>query len=119
MIPNPWDIGSARILAQLGFRALATTSAGLAFSLGLPDRVTSLSRARVLDHLTDLVEYVVIGRVARPDEIKAYFKDPEDKRRSLLVERLLASEDYPRHWADMWSNWLLTRSGPLWTWVTA
>jgi hypothetical protein len=54
----------------------------------------------------------VIGRVARPDEIKAYFKDPEDKRRSLLIERLLASEDYPRHWADMWSNWLLTRSGP-------
>jgi 2-methylisocitrate lyase-like PEP mutase family enzyme len=37
IIPNPWDIGSARILAALGFEALATTSAGMAFSLGLPD----------------------------------------------------------------------------------
>jgi 2-methylisocitrate lyase-like PEP mutase family enzyme len=37
VIPNPWDIGSARILAGLGFEALATTSAGAAFAMGLPD----------------------------------------------------------------------------------
>jgi 2-methylisocitrate lyase-like PEP mutase family enzyme len=37
IIPNPWDIGTARVLASLGFRALATTSAGLAFSLGVLD----------------------------------------------------------------------------------
>jgi 2-methylisocitrate lyase-like PEP mutase family enzyme len=37
VIPNPWDVGSARALAQLGFRALATTSAGFAWSLGQPD----------------------------------------------------------------------------------
>ena len=37
MIPNPWDAGSARYLQHLGFKALATTSAGFAFSLGLPD----------------------------------------------------------------------------------
>ena len=37
VIPNPWDAGSARILAQLGFQALATTSAGFAWSLGRPD----------------------------------------------------------------------------------
>ena len=37
VIPNPWGIGSARYLAHLGFKALATTSAGLAFSRGLPD----------------------------------------------------------------------------------
>jgi 2-methylisocitrate lyase-like PEP mutase family enzyme len=37
VIPNPWDAGSARLLADLGFAALATTSAGLAFSLGKPD----------------------------------------------------------------------------------
>ena len=37
IIPNPWDQGTARILAQLGFEALASTSAGYAFSLGLPD----------------------------------------------------------------------------------
>lgn len=37
VIPNPWDIGTARLLAALGFKALATTSAGYAFSRGLPD----------------------------------------------------------------------------------
>lgn len=37
VIPNPWDIGSARLLASFGFKALATTSAGYAFSRGLPD----------------------------------------------------------------------------------
>jgi 2-methylisocitrate lyase-like PEP mutase family enzyme len=37
VIPNPWDVGSARYLQQLGFTALATTSAGFAFSQGLPD----------------------------------------------------------------------------------
>ena len=37
VIPNPWDVGSARLLAQLGFPALATTSSGFAWSLGRPD----------------------------------------------------------------------------------
>src|SRR5690606_4372477 len=37
IIPNPWDIGTARLLAHLGFQALATTSAGYAFSMGVPD----------------------------------------------------------------------------------
>ncbi|MGO4838407.1 isocitrate lyase/phosphoenolpyruvate mutase family protein, partial [Rhizobiaceae sp. 2RAB30] len=37
IIPNPWDIGTAKLLAEFGFKALATTSAGYAFSRGLPD----------------------------------------------------------------------------------
>ena len=37
VIPNPWDVGSARYLQHLGFAALATTNAGFAFSQGLPD----------------------------------------------------------------------------------
>jgi len=48
IIPNPWDIGTARLLRQLGFEALATTSAGYAFSLGLPDG--SVSRAAAIGH---------------------------------------------------------------------
>ena len=39
IIPNPWDVGTAKLLASCGFRALATTSAGFAFSRGLPDGV--------------------------------------------------------------------------------
>jgi hypothetical protein len=53
----------------------------------------------------------LIGRIATPEEIDLFLKDPAPMRRSLLIERLLASEDYPRHWANIWSNWLLTRSG--------
>ena len=50
LLPNPWDVGSARFLESLGFSALATTSAGLAFSMGLPDSVTALSLQEVLSH---------------------------------------------------------------------
>src|SRR3982074_2445498 len=53
-IPNPWDIGSARYLEQLGFKALATTSAGFAFSRGLPDN--GVDRDVVLTHVSELVE---------------------------------------------------------------
>lgn len=49
IIPNPWDIGSARILEGLGFEALATTSAGYAFSLGLRDN--EVGRDRMLAHV--------------------------------------------------------------------
>ncbi|HUH61707.1 MAG TPA: isocitrate lyase/phosphoenolpyruvate mutase family protein [Terracidiphilus sp.] len=48
LIPNPWNAGSAKILAALGFEALATTSAGFAFNAGLPDSPQALSRADVL-----------------------------------------------------------------------
>src|SRR5581483_7954993 len=45
VIPNPWDVGSAKLLASLGFPALATTSSGIAWSLGLPDNHVSLADA--------------------------------------------------------------------------
>jgi 2-methylisocitrate lyase-like PEP mutase family enzyme len=54
MIPNPWDGGSARILAGLGFPALATTSAGFAFSLGRRDGM--VTRDEVLAHCRAIVE---------------------------------------------------------------
>jgi 2-methylisocitrate lyase-like PEP mutase family enzyme len=53
VIPNPWDVGSARYLQGLGFKALATTSSGVAWSLGRCDG--GLDRQDVLDHLRDLV----------------------------------------------------------------
>jgi methylisocitrate lyase len=45
VIPNPWDVGSARVLAQLGFKALATTSSGFAWSIGRSDNHVSLDDA--------------------------------------------------------------------------
>lgn len=50
IIPNPWDAGTARILAALGFEALATTSAGYAFSVGRRDSQGGLDRAALLDN---------------------------------------------------------------------
>ncbi|HEY6705361.1 MAG TPA: isocitrate lyase/phosphoenolpyruvate mutase family protein, partial [Xanthobacteraceae bacterium] len=52
VIPNPWDIGSARYLQGLGFKALATTSAGFAFTQGLPDG--GVSRATMLAHFREI-----------------------------------------------------------------
>jgi len=49
VIPNPWDVGTARILARLGFEALATTSAGYAFSLGQQDN--TVGRDRMIEHV--------------------------------------------------------------------
>src|SRR5262245_18523882 len=60
VIPNPWDAGTARILASLGFEALTTTSAGLAFTLGKRDgtgevtRDETLANAKAVADATDL-----------------------------------------------------------------
>ena len=54
VIPNPWDVGSARLLAQLGFKALATTSSGTAWTLGRPDNHVTLEET--LAHLRLIAE---------------------------------------------------------------
>jgi 2-methylisocitrate lyase-like PEP mutase family enzyme len=53
IIPNPWDVGTVRLLQSLGFKALATTSAGFAFSIGKPDG--AVDRETMLAHAADLV----------------------------------------------------------------
>jgi 2-methylisocitrate lyase-like PEP mutase family enzyme len=58
VIPNPWDIGSARLLAQMGFEALATTSSGFAWTLGRSDNQVTLEEA--LAHIRAIVEAVDI-----------------------------------------------------------
>jgi 2-methylisocitrate lyase-like PEP mutase family enzyme len=54
VLPNPWDAGTAIYLQQFGFEALATTSAGFAFSRGLPD--SGVSRGLMLAHISEIVE---------------------------------------------------------------
>ena len=54
IIPNPWDAGTARLLASLGFEALATTSLGLANSLGRPDGAGVVSRSEVLENCREI-----------------------------------------------------------------
>ena len=72
VMPNPWDVGSARALETLGFKALATTSAGLAWTLGRRD--TQATRDQVLDHLR-----LIAGAVTVPvnaDFESGYAVDP-------------------------------------------
>lgn len=73
VIPNPWDLGSARLLAQLGFRALATTSSGFAWTLGLPDNGASLDQT--LAHLSALSAAVDVPVSA--DFTNGYAIEPE------------------------------------------
>src|SRR5213596_3188954 len=72
-IPNPWDIGSARYLQHLGFKAIATTSAGFAFSRGLPDG--AVRRDAMLAHIREIVEATDLP--VNADFENGYADDPE------------------------------------------
>lgn len=54
----------------------------------------------------------LIGRIAKTSEIETFMSDPPRERRSKLIERLLESEEFPNHFANLWTNMLLTRSAP-------
>lgn len=83
VIPNPWDAGSAKMLAQAGFEALATTSAGLAFSLGKPDGARVVTRSEALENAKAIV-------LASPLPVSAdlengYGDDPADCAETILL----------------------------------
>lgn len=73
VIPNPWDIGTARYLQHLGFKALATTSAGFAFSQGLPD--TAVPRDIMLGHIREIVAATDVP--VNADFENGYVHEPE------------------------------------------
>src|SRR5512135_1681342 len=73
VIPNPWDAGTAKILESLGFEALTTTSAGLAFSLGRPDG--SVGRDEALENARQIVEATALPVAA--DLENGYGDSPE------------------------------------------
>ena len=73
VMTNPWDVGSARALQQLGFPALATTSAGFAWTLGRTD--TQATRDEVLEHLRRVVDGVEVP--VNADFEGGYAVDPE------------------------------------------
>src|SRR5918999_2861773 len=79
LMPNPWDAGSARVLEALGFKALATTSSGFAFTLGRLDGNVTLDEvvehAAALDRATDLPVSV--------DLENGYGPDPESAARAI------------------------------------
>ena len=111
IIPNPWDAGSARLLAQLGFEALATSSAGYAFSIGKTDN--AVGREAMLDHATvvaaatdlpvsidlengfgDAPEFVAetIALAAATGAAGGSIEDATERPDDPIYERVLASE---------------------------
>lgn len=101
VIPNPWDVGSACILAAMGFEALATTSAGFAFSRGHGDG--GVSRDAVLAHCREIVEATPLPVSA---DLENGFGDrPEDVARTIALAGATglaggSIEDYTRQPAD-------------------
>jgi 2-methylisocitrate lyase-like PEP mutase family enzyme len=74
LLPNPWDLGSARVLASLGFAALATTSSGFAATLGLPDG--GVTRDQAIGHADAIVRATPLPVSA--DLENGFADDPQD-----------------------------------------
>ena len=82
VMPNPWDAGSAKLLASMGFEALATTSAGLAFTLGRPDAEGAISRDDTLANVADIVASTSLPVAA--DLENCFSDNPEGCAQTLL-----------------------------------
>jgi 2-methylisocitrate lyase-like PEP mutase family enzyme len=82
VLPNAWDAGSARILEQVGFPAIATTSAGIAWSCGVPDGV-ALDRDTMLEHVGRIVAAVSVPVTA--DLEAGYGDTAEDVGRTVAL----------------------------------
>lgn len=76
VLPNPWDVGSARWLQHLGFQALATTSAGAAFALGLPDSDVTVGVDVMLAHVEGIAAAADVP--VNADFASGYARAPED-----------------------------------------
>lgn len=82
MIPNPWDAGSAKMLAALGFEALATTSAGLAWVLGKPDGEGAVTREESMRNAREIVG--ATGLPVAADLENGYGEAPEECAATIL-----------------------------------
>ena len=74
VIPNPWDVGSARLLASIGFEALATTSAGYSFSKGQRDN--TVGRDEMLAHAAEIVAATQLPVTADLENVQLAFQRP-------------------------------------------
>jgi len=83
VLPNPWDVGTAIYLEHLGFEALATTSAGFAFSKGLPDSVAVVTRDAMLAHVKEIAQATNLP--VNADFQNGYADEPEGVATSVAL----------------------------------
>ncbi len=81
--PNPWDAGTAKMLAALGFEALATTSAGLAFALGRIDGTGTVTRDETLDNARQIVEATDLPVAA--DLENCFAHEPDEAAKTITM----------------------------------
>ena len=108
VMPNPWDAGSARALQQLGFKALATTSAGFAWTMGRADNQATLDDT--LEHLRVIVDAVAVpvnadfkgGFAVDPEQVKANVRSAAATGiAGLSIEDSTDDEAFPLHDLDL------------------
>jgi len=112
LLPNPWDVGSAKILAALGFEALATTSAGFALAIGKPDQ--QVTRDELVVHVAELAAATELP--LNVDSERLY---PDDSGGVAETVRLLADagaagcsiEDYDPK-TGQWAIWWVDSRSP-------
>ncbi len=90
LIPNPWDVGTARYLQGLGFKALATTSAGFAFSIGRPDSAAAVPLEAVLAHFAEIA--AASDLPVNADFQAGYAETPDGDARRPLYDLDVAKE---------------------------
>lgn len=83
LLPNPFDVGTAVYLHHVGFKALATSSAGFAFTRGLPDEVSAVSREQMLQHIREVVEATSLP--VNADFQNGYADEPEGVAESVRM----------------------------------
>src|SRR3989454_9139341 len=83
VLPNPWDVGSAVYLQHLGFKALATTSAGFAFSKGIADGPAAVSLDMTLEHFREIAAATSLP--VNADFQNGYADEPEDVARNVAL----------------------------------
>lgn len=83
VLPNPWDVGTARYLRHLGFAALATTSSGFSFGRGLPDTDWAVPREAALGHIAEIVAATDLP--VNADFESGYAHDPEGVAESVRL----------------------------------
>jgi 2-methylisocitrate lyase-like PEP mutase family enzyme len=83
VLPNPWDVGTSIYLEHLGFKALATTSAGFAFSRGLADSVSAVPRDLMLEHIREVVAATSLP--VNADFQTGYADEPEGVAESVTL----------------------------------
>jgi 2-methylisocitrate lyase-like PEP mutase family enzyme len=105
LIPNPWDAGSAKVLAGLGFKALATTSGGFAFTLGKPDHTVTLDE--IAAHVTSLSDATDLP--VSVDLENGYGPAPEDAASAITTAAAAGAvggsiEDYDRDAGELYEQ---------------